>query len=244
MHGVLTTIVSELYHKREQLTIRLRRFEKQSENISAATSQTSARETETNLTSEITHLKRRDPRKRSTDLKDLHGTRDTDHLLSLAESIENGTPLECTQINTFKSLLEQEINLLTEGLSGPINSNNHYPRNLSLSNFYDFITLPTLVYELEYPRTDRVDWTYVFEKTAATFGTIVVMIVVSQHWIYPVVMSTLRMKESGMTVEQRLQEFPWVLSDLLFPFMMEYLLAFYVIWECVVSPSSPLYLPP
>jgi hypothetical protein len=39
-------------------------------------------------------------------------------------------------------------------------------------------------------------------------------------------MSTLRMKEDGLTVQQRLQEFPWVLSDLLFPFMMEYLLAF------------------
>ncbi|KAJ5117048.1 sterol O-acyltransferase 1 [Penicillium atrosanguineum] len=48
-------------------------------------------------------------------------------------------------------------------------------------------------------------------------------------------MSTWRMKEEGSTVQQRLQEFPWVLSDLLFPFMMEYLLAFYAIWECVLN---------
>lgn len=138
-------------------------------------------------------------------------------------------------MRSLKDLLEREIELLSEGLRGQFSSSNHYPRNLTIGNFCDFITLPTLVYELEYPRTERVDWAYVAEKTAATFGTIVVMIVVSQSWIYPVVMSTVRMKEEGLTVQQRLEEFPWVISDLLFPFMMEYLLAFYVIWECVVS---------
>jgi hypothetical protein len=116
---------------------------------------------------------------------------------------------------------------------------NYYPRNLTLKDFCDFNTLPTLVYELEYPRTERIDWLYVAEKTAATFGIIVVMIAVSQSWIYPVVMYTVRMKEAGMTVQQRMQEFPWVLSDLLFPFMMEYLLTFYLIWECVVSEMPP-----
>lgn len=172
--------------------------------------------------------------------EELHKTHDTDHLLALAGTIENGTPLEPGQIASIKSLLEQEIGLLTEALKGKSTSpNGQYPRNLTLGNFCDYITLPTVVYELEYPRTERINWVYVFEKTAATFGTIVVMIVVSQHWIYPVVMSTLRMKEDGLTIEQRLQEFPWVLSDLLFPFMMEYLLAFYVIWECVVSLFHP-----
>ena len=146
-------------------------------------------------------------------------------------------------MRSLKALLEREIELLSDGLRGQFSSSNHYPRNLTLGNFCDFITLPTLVYELEYPRTESVNWAYVAEKTAATFGTIVVMIVVSQNWIYPVVMSTVRMKEEGLTVQQRLQEFPWVLSDLLFPFMMEYLLAFYVIWECVVSGSRlPEYL--
>lgn len=138
-------------------------------------------------------------------------------------------------MESLRALLEREIELLSDGLRGHFSSTNHYPRNLTISNFCDFITLPTLVYELEYPRTERVNWVYVAEKTAATFGIIVVMIAVSQNWIYPVVMSTLQMKEKGFTMQQRLQEFPWVLSDLLFPFMMEYLLAFYVIWECVVS---------
>lgn len=136
---------------------------------------------------------------------------------------------------SLKSLLEREIDLLSEGLQGQFSATHYYPRNLTVINFADYVTLPTLVYELEYPRTERIDWAYVAEKTAATFGTIMVMIAVSQHWIYPVVMQTVQMKEQGLTVQQRLQEFPWILSDLSFPFLLEYLLAFYVIWECVVS---------
>lgn len=212
---------------------RLWQLDKQSDHLAASTGHSSAVHTE--FDSEMTDLKRQDEGQRSADLKDLHGTRETDHLLSLAETIENGAPLEPSQVRSLKALLEREIELLSEGLRGQFSSSNHYPRNLTMGNFCDFITLPTLVYELEYPRTERVNWAYVAEKTAATFGTIVVMIVVSQSWIYPVVMSTLRMKEEGLTVQQRLEEFPWVISDLLFPFMMEYLLAFYVIWECVVS---------
>ncbi|KAJ5707209.1 Sterol O-acyltransferase ACAT/DAG/ARE [Penicillium malachiteum] len=173
-------------------------------------------------------------RRSSVDRQSFHHSVNTDHLLSLSETIENGTPLEPDQMIFLKSLIEREIELLSDGLRGQFSSTNHYPRNLSVGNFCDFITLPTLIYELEYPRTEKVNWIYVVEKTAATLGTIMVMIVVSQNWIYPVVMSTMRMKEE-LTLSQRLQEFPWVLSDLLFPFMMEYLLAFYVIWECVLN---------
>lgn len=230
---LLTRTVSELYKKRELLMARLQRLEKQSDHRSASTGHTSAMQT--GIDSEINRLKRQEQRQPPADLKDIRGTRNTNHLLSLAKTIEDGAPLEATQLICLKALLEREIELLSEGLQGQSSSANRYPRNLTLGNFCDFVTLPTLVYELEYPRTERVDWAYVAEKTAATLGTIVVMIAVSQSWIYPVVMSTLRMKEEGMTVQERLREFPWVLSDLLFPFMMEYLLAFYVIWECVVS---------
>jgi sterol O-acyltransferase len=93
------------------------------------------------------------------------------------------------------------------------------------------------VYELEYPRQESVNWFYVAEKATATFGVIGVMIVVSTAYIYPVCQSIVQMKEDGIPLEERLKEFPWAFSDLLFPFMMEYLLSWYVIWECVVSYS-------
>ncbi len=36
-------------------------------------------------------------------------------------------------------------------------------------------------------------------------------------------MKTVDMKEKNMALWSRLKEFPWLLSDLIFPFMMEYL---------------------
>lgn len=43
------------------------------------------------------------------------------------------------------------------------------------------------------------------------------------------------MKENGMTLEQRWIEFPWVVSDMLFPLLLEQLLTWYVIWECLLN---------
>lgn len=39
----------------------------------------------------------------------------------------------------------------------------------------------------------------------------------------PVVMKTVEIKEENLSLWSRLAEFPWILSDLIFPFMMEYL---------------------
>lgn len=50
------------------------------------------------------------------------------------------------------------------------------------------------------------------------------MNLVSQSYIYPVVVRTIEMKDAGMTLVDRLKVFPWILSDLLFPFMTEYML--------------------
>ena len=45
--------------------------------------------------------------------------------------------------------------------------------------------MPTLVYELEYPRQDKINWGYVAEKTGAIFGVLLIMQTISQAYIYP-----------------------------------------------------------
>ena len=50
------------------------------------------------------------------------------------------------------------------------------------------------------------------------------MNMVAQSFIYPVVKRCLEMKDVGMTLQQRLEVFPWILTDLIFPFMMEYMM--------------------
>ncbi|KAL2221437.1 MBOAT, membrane-bound O-acyltransferase family-domain-containing protein [Thermoascus aurantiacus ATCC 26904] len=136
------------------------------------------------------------PRFGSHDLNSLHRCR-----------YSSAAPLDLEQIRGFQRLIKWEIDLLTEELKGQcLVTANHYPNNLNVGDFYGFIPLPTL-------------------KTAATFGVIGVMIAVSQAWIYPVVMSAVQMKNEGLTLQQRLKEFPWC----------SYLLSFYVIWECVLN---------
>lgn len=72
-----------------------------------------------------------------------------------AEAIESAAPLDLEQIRGFQCLIKWEIDLLTEELKGQcLVTANHYPNNLNVGDFYGFIPLPTLVYELEYPRQE------------------------------------------------------------------------------------------
>ncbi|KAJ0294025.1 hypothetical protein CBS470a_001163 [Colletotrichum nupharicola] len=179
----------------------------------------------------------------------------------ISHAIESGEPLDADQVRVFERIIKWEIDGLTDELRGKATSvARAYPNNLTLANHYEYIVLPTVVYELEYPRSDSIDWYYVAEKTAATFGIILVMIMVSQAFICwstpapttfrhrpklttlkdPVVMQTVAMKETGMPLAERFRYFPWMLSDLIFPFMMEYMMAWYLIWETILNTLAEL----
>jgi sterol O-acyltransferase len=155
---------------------------------------------------------------------------------SVGQAIEAGKPLDEEQIQASRRVLNTEITILDEELRGKCTTtDNVYPNNLTLYNFVEWTCLPTLVYDLEYPRQERVNWWYVAEKSAATLGVIWVMIIISQAYIYPVVVETVRLKDAGMSLDERWKEFPWVVSDMLFPMLLEQLLSWYVIWECLLN---------
>jgi sterol O-acyltransferase len=157
-------------------------------------------------------------------------------IVSIGQAIETGKPLDEEQIQTFHRVLNTEITILNEELRGKCTTTDKvYPNNLTLYNFVEWTCLPTLVYDLEYPRQERVNWWYVAEKSAATLGVIWVMIIISQAYIYPVVVETVRLKDAGMSLDERWKEFPWVVSDMLFPMLLEQLLSWYVIWECLLN---------
>ena len=154
----------------------------------------------------------------------------------VAQAIASDEPLSSQQVKSLRKLIYWEIDTCTSELKGTCKTtHNHYPRNLTIADALSYIPLPTLVYELEYPRQAKISWPYVLEKTTATFGVLGVMIVVSESFIYPVVIEILQMKANAVPLTARLLEFPWAFSDLLFPMMLEYLLSWYVIWECVLN---------
>jgi sterol O-acyltransferase len=180
------------------------------------------------------------------------GDAGTSNLSQVAAAIESREPLDIDQIQTFERIIKWEIDALSEDLKGKCTaSGSSYPSNLSITNHYEYIVLPTLVYELEYPRSDRINWYYVAEKSVAVFGVLGIMNLVSQAFIYPVVVRTIEMKDAGMSLQDRLKVFPWILSDLIFPFMMgklqhppskrvamlsfQYMMTWYVIWECILN---------
>ncbi|KAJ7043690.1 MBOAT, membrane-bound O-acyltransferase family-domain-containing protein [Mycena alexandri] len=102
-----------------------------------------------------------------------------------------------------------------------------YPNNLTMKNFAVYQLIPTLVYELEYPRTDRIRPIYVFEKTVATFGTFVLLYTMTESFILP------HTPSAG-------DSFFRALLDLSLPFMMAYLLLFYIIFECICNGFAEL----
>ena len=53
------------------------------------------------------------------------------------------------------SALAEQLSEMESELTGACLHKVRYPANLTWWNYLDFHTLPTLVYELEYPRTDR-----------------------------------------------------------------------------------------
>ncbi|KAF8817376.1 hypothetical protein BYT27DRAFT_7152839 [Phlegmacium glaucopus] len=112
---------------------------------------------------------------------------------------------------------------LTSGGPHPIT----WPNNISWKNFAVYQLIPTVVYDLEYPRTDRIRPVYVFEKTVATFGTFALLYTVTESFILPYT----------PTADQ---SFLRSLLDLALPFMVAYLLLFYIIFECICNGFAEL----
>ena len=82
---------------------------------------------------------------------------------------------------------------------------------------------------------NRIRISYILEKAVATLGSIGLMIVITEHYVLPTLQPILPSQTIGMTFTQKLLELGWVLMDMIFPFITLYLLAFYVIFECVLN---------
>ena len=98
---------------------------------------------------------------------------------------------------------------------------------------------PTVVYSLKFPRTKRIRWGYVMEKSFAVFGIIFLMITVAQNWMYPIVVRAQEASKLPMSREKVLQ-YCLVLLDMIPPFLMEYLFTFFLIWDVILNAIAEL----
>ena len=108
-----------------------------------------------------------------------------------------------------------------------------FPQNLTFYNYADYILCPTLCYELEYPRTSKINVMELFWKTLAVFGCIFLLTITSEEFIVPVLHdASLRLRGVESLADQSLI-MAETISLLLFPFMVTFLLVFLVIFEYV-----------
>jgi sterol O-acyltransferase len=138
-----------------------------------------------------------------------------------------------------------EVAQLREDLARELTSplgNITYPANLTWSNYLDYLCCPTLCYEIEYPRNDKIDWQNLFSKIAAVFGCIFLLTVISEEFILPTLVDasqrldpSLRPPGSPLTALEKLLVMAETISWLLFPFMLTFLLVFLVIFEYVLG---------
>ncbi|KFY39968.1 hypothetical protein V495_05670 [Pseudogymnoascus sp. VKM F-4514 (FW-929)] len=119
---------------------------------------------------------------------------------------------------------------LARELVSPL-GNQAYPKNLTWRNLIDFLFCPTLCYELEYPRTSRVRWDQLAYKIIAVFGVIFLLTITSEEFILPVLQNSGPRIQEATSVSDTLLVLAETISQLLFPFMITFLLVFLVIFE-------------
>ncbi|KAK4944658.1 Sterol O-acyltransferase 2 (Sterol-ester synthase 2), partial [Elasticomyces elasticus] len=165
--------LSGVYKRRELL----RRKLQQLEDTDAITSAPSSPMDSKSIPASAVDLAEPDTlqlRRRSVGMRtSTHLENEKSEIASVAVAIESGESLNADQVQAFERVIKAEVDSLTKELNGKCQSgSNAYPKNLTLANFIEWTLFPTLVYELEYPRQERINWYYVAEKTGATFGVI------------------------------------------------------------------------
>jgi len=103
-----------------------------------------------------------------------------------------------------------------------------YPHNLTFSNWIFYLSAPTLVYEVNYPRTLRIRVGYVLEKVVSTLSLFIVLHIVSTRYIGPI-----------MERSPKMSAFE-AISQLVIPYLLVTLVTFYIVFECICNAFAEL----
>ncbi|KAL1406214.1 Sterol O-acyltransferase 2 (Sterol-ester synthase 2) [Vanrija albida] len=125
------------------------------------------------------------------------------------------------------ALLARNIDAMEDELRSNGEKGLVWPENVTYKHFVEFMFFPTLVYELEYPRTDTMRPLYILEKVLATFGTFSLIYTVTEHYIMPYT------PKPGDSLFH-------AFAQLALPMMINFLLIFYIIFECVCAGFAEL----
>lgn len=103
-----------------------------------------------------------------------------------------------------------------------------YPNNLTLGDYTRFLCYPTLVYELNFPRTRSIRWWYVAQEWCVACFTFFILYLLLAEQVYPVLLEM----HSSSVVE--------LFARLGLPSLMAWLLLFYGIFHCGLNGLAEL----
>lgn len=104
----------------------------------------------------------------------------------------------------------------------------HYPDNLTIANYTNFLWFPTLIYQLEYPRSSHIRIGYLMERTAGVVVIFALFYLVASHYVHPILLTV----DSRPTLE--------TLVDLLLPCLTCALLFFFLVFEYLLNWAAEL----
>ncbi|KAI7944807.1 hypothetical protein MJO28_010502 [Puccinia striiformis f. sp. tritici] len=112
-----------------------------------------------------------------------------------------------------------------------------WPENLTVLNFIDYLLIPTLVYRLKYPRTKEIRIFFVIEKIFAVTGIFGLIYMITQYYIWDQVTS---IKAYDRDHRSSILHLIDNVIRLIVPFTINYLLIFYIIFECICNAFAEL----
>ena len=75
-----------------------------------------------------------------------------------------------------------------------------YPDNVTLGDIYYFMAAPTLCYELNFPRTNRIRKGFLFRRCTEVVLLLIIITSLVQQWIYPLVDHSLVKFDGSMAI--------------------------------------------
>lgn len=136
-----------------------------------------------------------------------------------------------TELEDLRDFLNDELN----AQSSPTVK---FPENLTFRNFFEYSMFPTLVYQINFPRTNSIDWSYVAVKISAVFGVFSLMIVLAEVHLLPSVLLALEIRDYPFY--EKIQAYPVLLIEFILPFVLMILLVFYIIWDAILNAIAEL----
>lgn len=112
----------------------------------------------------------------------------------------------------------------------------HFPDNIGFKNYFMFNMFPTLVYQIDYPRTNKIRWGYVGEKFCACFGSLCLMILTAQVYLYPTCIRVIRLAEHPWPdFWTSTVEWLYLVTEIIPGFSVMFMLTFYFIWDAFLN---------